>query len=54
MFNNGLDIDKFHLVGHSLGGQLSGLVGRKIIEQTKGGAKLKRYNFNQLFYRQIL
>lgn len=43
MVHNGLDLEKFHLVGHSMGGQLSGLIGRKIIEKTNGACKLPRF-----------
>ncbi|KAG4068164.1 hypothetical protein HA402_001589 [Bradysia odoriphaga] len=42
LFNNGLQRDLFHLVGHSLGGQLSGMVGRNVIKKSKGTIKLKR------------
>ncbi|XP_055376343.1 lipase member I [Condylostylus longicornis] len=36
MFENGLNIEKFHIVGHSLGGQVAGMIGREIIDRTKG------------------
>lgn len=42
MFENGLDVAKFHLVGHSMGGQLSGTVGRTIYQKTNKKTKLKR------------
>ncbi|XP_017060656.1 inactive pancreatic lipase-related protein 1 [Drosophila ficusphila] len=42
MFDHGLDIEKFHIVGHSMGGQLAGLLGREIFKRTKGVRKLKR------------
>lgn len=45
MFENGLDINKFHLVGHSLGGQMSGIVGREIYARSKKTKQLKRYDF---------
>lgn len=38
----GLDVSRFHLVGHSLGGQMAGMVGRTIYAKTKKGTKLKR------------
>lgn len=43
MFDNGLDINKFHLVGHSLGGQVSGIVGREIYKRSQKTKKLKRF-----------
>lgn len=42
MLTEGLEITKFHIVGHSLGGQLAGIIGRTIIEKSQGAAKLKR------------
>lgn len=42
MFDHGLDIEKFHIVGHSLGGQMAGIIGREILKRTKGEKKLKR------------
>lgn len=42
MFDHGLDINKFHIVGHSLGGQMAGIIGREILKRTKGEKKLKR------------
>lgn len=35
-------IDKIHVVGHSLGGQLAGYIGRSVMSQTGGSKKLKR------------
>lgn len=44
MFKAGLPIEKFHLVGHSLGGQLSGIVGRNVISKSKKEYILPRYS----------
>lgn len=38
----GLDVQKFHVVGHSLGAQLCGYMGRKIIQQSNHAVKLPR------------
>lgn len=37
-----LKIDSVFLVGHSLGAQLGGMIGRKLTEQSSNGTKLKR------------
>lgn len=42
-FKKGLDIEKFHVVGHSLGAQLAGVMGRKIISKSNQSQKLKRF-----------
>lgn len=42
MFENGLDIEKFHLIGHSLGGQLAGIIGRVLHNQSGNSLMLKR------------
>lgn len=42
-FKNGLDSEKFHIVGHSLGAQMAGMIGRKIITQSNQSQKLKRF-----------
>lgn len=42
MINSGLDVDKLHLVGHSLGGQLAGYAGRTVISLSDKKIKLKR------------
>lgn len=39
---HGFKLESLHLVGHSLGGQLSGYVGRSIQEKTNKEKKLKR------------
>ncbi|XP_013113989.2 phospholipase A1 [Stomoxys calcitrans] len=41
-FDNGLDIDKFHIVGHSLGGQMAGIIGREVWERSQKTKKIKR------------
>lgn len=43
LFDNGLDINTFHLIGHSLGGQVSGIIGREIYKRSGKTKKLKRY-----------
>ncbi|GAB0095882.1 inactive pancreatic lipase-related protein 1 [Sergentomyia squamirostris] len=42
MAMDGFRLDKFHVVGHSMGGQLAGLIGREVIRQSEKAAKLKR------------
>lgn len=42
MFEMGLDIDKFHIVGHSLGGQMSGIIGREVYRRNGKTKKLPR------------
>lgn len=42
MINNGLDFNKLHIVGHSLGGQMAGNLGRKIKEKSNNTIKLRR------------
>jgi pimeloyl-ACP methyl ester carboxylesterase len=42
MINHGLDINKLHIVGHSLGGQLSGMIGRKVKSKSKNKVTIKR------------
>lgn len=50
MINSGLDVDKLHLVGHSLGGQLAGFAGRTVISLSDKKIKLKRYFALVLFF----
>lgn len=40
--NQGFPLDKLHVVGHSLGGQLTGYVGRTVIENSEGKLKVPR------------
>lgn len=42
LFNNGLDSNKVHFLGHSLGGHISGLIARKIYEKSNKMFKIKR------------
>lgn len=42
LFNVGLKLDKFHLVGHSLGGQMSGIIGRYVIKKSNKRITLPR------------
>lgn len=42
-FKKGLNSEKFHVVGHSLGAQLAGVMGRKIISKSNQSQKLKRF-----------
>lgn len=57
----GLNLEKFHFVGHSLGAQLAGMIGRSIISQSNGNFKLSRItaldpagNFSQLKVRTFI
>lgn len=40
--DEGLDVEKFHVIGHSLGAQVAALIGRCIIRKSSGETKLKR------------
>lgn len=42
LVDEGLDIDKFHIVGHSLGGQMAGIIGRNVMKKSGGVMKLAR------------
>lgn len=42
-FKRGLDSEKFHVVSHSLGAQIAGVMGRKIISKSNQSQKLKRF-----------
>lgn len=56
-FRKGLNKDKFHLIGHSLGAQLSGVIGRKIISKSNKSQKLKRFVssiYRNTFIRYLL
>lgn len=39
-----------HLVGHSLGGHMCGIIGRNIIEKSQKQFKLKRYTISSFIY----
>lgn len=40
--DEGLDVNKFHIVGHSLGAQVAGMIGRSVIKKSSGESKLVR------------
>lgn len=42
MDNHGIKIESFHLLGHSLGGQMVGFIGRSVIKHSNGKKKIKR------------
>lgn len=42
-FDNGLNINKFQIVGHSLGGQIAGIIGREVYARSKKTKLIKRY-----------
>lgn len=42
LIDEGLDVDKFHIVGHSLGSQMSGIIGRNVIKKSGGEVKIAR------------
>lgn len=44
LFENDLRIEDIHLVGHSLGGQMCGAIGRSIIAQSQGKYVLPRWS----------
>lgn len=41
-FDEGLNADTFHIVGHSLGGQMSGIIGRSVSKKSRGETQLHR------------
>lgn len=41
-FDEGLNVDTFHLVGHSLGGQMCGVIGRSVHKKTRGEMQIVR------------
>lgn len=42
LVDEGLDIDKLHIVGHSLGSQMAGIIGRNVIKKSAGEIKIAR------------
>lgn len=42
MMNEGFNLDKFHLVGHSLGGHLVGFIGRSFINNSNKTEEITR------------
>lgn len=54
MFADGLKVDLFHLVGHSLGAQLSGIVSRNVISKSNGTQKIARYDTDTQIDRQAI
>lgn len=40
--DEGLDVNKFHIVGISLGAQVAGMIGRSIIKKSTGESRLVR------------
>ncbi|XP_004521443.1 lipase member H-A [Ceratitis capitata] len=42
MFEEGLDINKIHIVGHSLGGQMAGIIGREVYRRNDKTKKIPR------------
>lgn len=53
LFMEGLHTELFHLVGHSLGGQLAGNVGRNIIAKSNKATKLQRFDIVFSLYRYL-
>lgn len=43
MINNGLRVNKFHIVGFSLGAQLAGMVGREVKNKTNNLIEILRF-----------
>lgn len=41
-FDEGLNVDTFHLVGHSLGGQMCGVIGRSVYKKTRRETQVLR------------
>lgn len=40
--DNGLNIDKFHIVSHSLGAQMAGEIGRAVLKKSNKTHKIRR------------
>lgn len=43
MINSGLRVNKFHIVGFSLGAQLAGLIGREVKNKTNDVIEILRF-----------
>lgn len=41
--DSGLDLRRLHIVGHSLGAQLAGIIGRTVYQESKKCNKIGRY-----------
>lgn len=41
-FDDGLNVDTFHLVGHSLGGQMCGVIGRSVFKKSRSETQISR------------
>lgn len=54
MFTDGLNVQLFHLVGHSLGGQLSGIIGRNVIKKTNKSIILPRFVLDEFNYENLV
>lgn len=50
MFDRGLAVESFHIVGYSLGAQLSGHIGRYIISRSQGKYLLPRYDMECILF----
>lgn len=40
--DEGLDVNRFHVIGHALGGQIAGMIGRCAFRKSEGETKLSR------------
>lgn len=40
--DEGLNVQTFHIVGHSLGGQMSGVIGRSVYKKSRGETQIER------------
>lgn len=41
-FDEGLNVETTHLVGHSLGGQMCGVIGRSVYKKSRGETQISR------------
>lgn len=41
-FDEGLNVETFSIVGHSLGGQMSGVIGRSVFKKSRGETQISR------------